>query len=221
MSTTKKTVVKKEVPNSFDSWEEYYFNEWLKELGNYNIISGYSKCRTPFIISEKVTVCFAGKKKESNKTILKKLTYTPDYIASFNYRSMLLTASYGIKNNYPPEAYFLNNLYASQNYALYFEVKGAYTKHLNSSITFRDRQAMLYASQDIYVNKVIPYSLNTKYTKTLFELTFCPQKFIDDMVYTKGEKKGQSKIPFLIKTISQFNEEFKQHQTKYANNTTN
>lgn len=208
--------VTKPLPEDYDSWEEYYFNEWLNELYRSDIIRVFGKHRSTYKLCEKVQVFFAGKRKEASKTIIKEIKYTPDFHSMLYGSTPFIFPYYNKKNKNQETDYLIPGIYAdSNNNVIYFEVKGAYTKHLNSSITFKDRQAMLFKSQGIFVNKVIPYSLNNKYKNTLFEQTFCPQKFIDDMVYVKGEKKGQSKIPFTIKTFSQFYDEYQEKLKKY------
>jgi hypothetical protein len=116
---------------------------------------------------------------------VKPKVYTPDFIFSINDKT------FQHANN--------QHLKVSPDGLVYVDVKGEYTKQLTSSITFPDRQAMMWDKHSIYVNKIVP-------TK-LFSKTFVPYSLIKTEVYkkdTKTNKVGDSKFKFKVNTYAEY-----------------
>ena len=186
---------------NFDSQEEKFFYDWLLELQeiglihtiNYNPPS-YSLC-TEVVIKTEINTLVRGvvKPKQISRKIIKSKSYTPDFIILF--KEGVCFESILDCQDKP-----LIDLVISLDGFCYVDVKGAFTRNLTSSITFPDRQAMMYFNHSIYVNKVIPYSKK----KCLFKDTFYPKSFIADQIYKVGIKKGQSKLIGEVRTISDF-----------------
>ena len=182
---------------SFDSEEEKIFYQWLLELYNKQIVKRIEPDRISFSIFDKVeydSFKKSGKKYVSvKKALIQEKIYTPDFIFELdnNYATQL-----GLERKEKP----LLPLIISSDGMCYVDVKGAFTRNLTSSITFPDRQAMMYSKHSIYINKVIPYSKK----KCLFKETFYPKSFISDQIYKVGDKKGTSKLTGDVKTIDSF-----------------
>ena len=185
----------------FDSQEEKFFYDWLLELQEIGLIEfinynpqSYSLCFEAVVKTE-INTLVRGviKPKQISRKIIKSKSYTPDFIIQF--KDGLCFDSRLERQNKP-----VIDLIISLDGLCYVDVKGAFTRNLTSSITFPDRQAMMYFNHSIYINKVIPYSKKN----CLFKDTFYPKTFINDNIYKVGIKKGQSKIIGDFKTISQF-----------------
>lgn len=175
---------------------------------------------------------FDNSKSNSNfvsKELIKQKKYTPDFIFKLEHKlTEIMTANENTilcqdkkqrlielsnivfyNHNTKTEQQDCNRLAHSiedfYNY-IFIDVKGAYTKQFNSSITFPDRQAMLYNYLGVYVNKIIVFDNKVK-SKCLFAKTFTPKKVIDEMIYkrdTGNNKVGDTKIKYKIVTIDEY-----------------
>lgn len=182
---------------TFDSEDEKIFYQWLLELYDNKIVKRIEPDRISFSISDKVeydSFKKSGKKYVSvKKTLINEKVYTPDFIFELD---NAYAAQLGVERKEKP----LLPLIISNNGMCYVDVKGAFTRNLTSSITFPDRQAMMYQKHQIYINKVIPYGKKN----CLFKDTFYPRSFISDQIYKVGDKKGTSKLSGDVKTIDSF-----------------
>ena len=195
---------------TFDSEDEKLFYNWLEELLALDLVE-IKPDRETFSLNDpltvKITTIGKDKKKslrEENKSLLKTKTYTPDFIFKFKHDSL----SYSVNSSSINQS--LTPLFTSSDGWCYVDVKGAFTRNLSSSMTFPDRQVMMYQKHGIYVNKVICH--NSKDTNTkgscLFKTTFVPDSFIGFSLRKRngknGEIIGESKIKYDIKTIKDF-----------------
>jgi len=185
---------------SFDSEDERIFWLWLEELSSLDLVE-IKPDKESFILNDPLTKRVMTKSKakkvkiiEKEIHLLKSKVYTPDFI--FRFKDSSFSNTIGVESIKPA----LTELYTSSNGWCYVDVKGSFTRNLTSSITFPDRQVMLYQRHDIYVNKVIPYGKKA----CLFKSTFYPEKFIQEQVYKVGAKKGQSKLTGIINTLKEF-----------------
>lgn len=214
---------KKFATKNFDSNEERFMYNWLQELNDYNLIDWIDVNPPSYEINEEVSFEFKKdiqmKTKVKQKIIKKKLllrkVYTPDYIVKFNEKLLNilyvdLTDNKNIDNLDVP--FFLlgkNNLIYQNNKlekeSIIIDVKGEYTRNLNTSITFPDRQAMMYNRYKVYVNKCIPHGRKD----CLFRNTFVPKDIQAELTYVKDLKNlkvkaGDSKIKYPIKNIEEW-----------------
>lgn len=195
---------------TFDSEDEKLFWHWLEELLVLDLVE-VKPDRQTFTLNEplsvKIMTVSKAKKfslREENKDLLKVKTYTPDFIFKFKHPNLsYLVNTSSINQSFTP-------LFTSSDGWCYVDVKGAFTRNLSSSVTFPDRQVMLYQKHGIYVNKVICH--NSKDTNTkgscLFKMTFVPDSFIGFSLRKRngknGELIGESKIKYDVKTIKDF-----------------
>lgn len=146
---------------SFDSNEEVQFYFWLSELRDKGICSFE---RT----TESVEICPPLKVvKGKNVSILRNLSYTPDFKITWNKENNKLHS--------PLSSEFVSLFYHSHlNEELHesiVDVKGAFASQRNSTgIKFPLLQKVLAHYNNLYVNKIIP--------EELFRATFVPQKLL-------------------------------------------
>lgn len=189
---------------SFDSEDEKLFWHWLEELLVLDIIE-VKPDKVTYDLNNSLDIKLIGKNlKEVSKPLIKVKHYTPDFIFKFK------NNEYSYQLNSISIKRFKTPLITSEDGWCYVDVKGSYTRNLTSSITFPDRQVMLYQKHNIYVNKVICH--NSKDTDTkgscLFKTTFVPLNFIESSIRKKagknGEIAGETKIKYKIKNIDNF-----------------
>lgn len=153
----------------YDSKDEEYFHWLLLDLEKNKLVSDI-QVPPSFKLFDGVKL---------GKFIIRSKSYTPDF--KFKIDDRLSKFFYSSSDGYT-----------------YVDVKGDYTKHLSSSITFPDRQAMMWMVHNIYVNKIIPHSNKVK---CLFKDMYTPSKFVKNMQY---KNKLGSKITYPTKTIKEF-----------------
>lgn len=182
----------------FDSTEEDYFYEWLLELQNNSYIDYIHSNKKSYKLNK--VVLAKAKLKKKQVTLIKQKTYTPDFIIRFTEKARGI---FFYDNGDEKSSLF----YCHNNRRLcYIDVKGSFTRNLTSSITFPDRQLLMYTRHNIYVNKVIPIG---KDDKCLFAKTFTPT-YVDKLEKYKVKPKdktksvGDSKLKFPVKTLSQY-----------------
>jgi hypothetical protein len=178
---------------TFDSQEEEYFNEYLIELKENNIIYDYKYHNEKIKICEKVNKEFlttSGKIKSEH--LMHDLEYTYDFKIYWNpeesngifYKNMDDDKNVKYSKEKLP--------FYAKNDISYIDVKGTFIgKYNNSAITFPIIQKVLYVLKGIFVQKIIPIKL--------FELTFVPKI----LVYTKKTNKLK-KYSFDIKSLEYF-----------------
>jgi hypothetical protein len=192
----------------FDSSQEEYFYYWLEELYNAGYVDYIVKDRKSFVLNNPLSVNIIKVKKTKTKStssnkqldLIKERTYTPDFIFSFaeKAKGIFFYEENQEENIFP----VFNNLHQ-----VYVDNKGEYTRHYSSSITFGDRQAMMWDKHKIYIKIIKTYIKEGK--KCLFQQTFTPKKVLQKEVYlkdipNKNIKKGDSKIKYKIKTLNEF-----------------
>lgn len=195
---------------TFDSEDEKLFWHWLEELLVLDLVE-VKPDKITFDLNDPVEYTVIkqskGKVKKSfreKSTLIKAKHYTPDFIFRFK------QSNYSQQIDIEPLECPIIPLLTSSDTWCYVDVKGAFTRNLSSSITFPDRQVMLYQRHNIYVNKVICH--NSKDTNTkgscLFKTTFAPLTFIENSFRKRngknGEMIGESKIKYNVKTINEF-----------------
>lgn len=195
---------------TFDSEDEKLFYNWLEELLALDLVE-IRPDRQTFTLNEQVCypVLVPFKKKEDDlvkgvKILIKVKTYTPDFI--FRFKKPIFSMNLGIEH----AQYAITSLITSADGWCYVDVKGSFTRNLSSSITFPDRQAMLYQKHGIYVNKVICNNAKDTDTKgnCLFKATFAPLVFIENSLRKRvgknGEQIGDSKVKYKINTVQEW-----------------
>ena len=190
---------------TFDSDEERYFYDWLIELCNLGYVDWiYSERKTFKLIRDK-KVLRLNKKKYQEFVLTKKREYTPDFIFKFNPKAKYLFYHDKIDGyNQRPFFYCHNN-----RGIIYLDIKGGFNGNKSDNI-FPDRQSMMMDKFEIYVQKVIPFSLGTAGIKkqTLFKETFTPQTMINDQVYASDRvgkwRKGDSKLKYKVTKIHDY-----------------
>lgn len=174
---------KPKIRGEYDSEEEKWFDMYLKELETLGIVTVNNLVYS--------YVIFEGFPKHLGRT--KPKVYTPDFVFKFDTDSPLSKVLKPSKDGY-----------------VYVDVKGAFTRNLTSSITFSDRQAMMWDNHGIYINKVIPHSNKVskvnKTNQSLFCKTFVPKAFKSMMIYKTTKSKGLSKIKYESKTYEEYME---------------
>jgi hypothetical protein len=198
----------KKITYKFDSGQEEYFYYWLEELFDLGYVDDITGNRTSFILNTSLDITHTKTKKlktkelksEHDLKLIKERSYTPDFIFKFNSKSK------GIFYFTDKEERRIFPL-VSKDGLSYVDTKGEYTSHYNSSITFGDRQAMMWDKHGIYVQIIKAYIREGK--KCLFEETFTPKKVIAKEKYlkdisNKNIKKGDSKIKYKVRSLNEF-----------------
>lgn len=151
----------------FKSDEELYFSWYLDELKEAGFVSNWWYEPSTFILTTPVTkevrkeIKLKTKIKTivSNKVLMSGSDYTPDFLVQFKHL--------------PP--FLMDNLFITKadNGSLnwWVDTKGSFNgRNNNSAITFPLKQKMLYYTQGILVEKIIPGKL--------FANTFTPEKYL-------------------------------------------
>ena len=158
----------------FDSKSEEYFYYYLEELYKLGLVTEIKPDRVTFKIFDKVVI--------NGKKIIGDKHYTPDFI--FKVDKCLSSI------------FFIN----TDGYC-YVDVKGGFTSHYTSSMTFPDRQAMVWNRYNLYVEKVIPHvTSKTNMRKCLFKNTFLPTKLKKVFI----NKSGKSTLKYETRSIKEF-----------------
>lgn len=187
--------------------QEWYFYYWLEELYDNGYVDYINPERPNFELNDGLKLTWIKKLKTKTKPLSKNLinirTYTPDFIFMFNTKAKNIfyyttTEEISSIKEFP--------LVSCDGFT-YVDTKGEYTMHYSSSITFGDRQAIMWDKHKLYVQIVKPYIREGK--GCLFEKTFTPKKVLKEQVYKQDNKirkikKGDSKIKYDVKTLDQF-----------------
>lgn len=202
----------------FDSEDEKLFYNWLEELLVLDLVE-IKPDKVTFDLNEplthNVTIKSKSKKREfieSSLNLIKVKHYTPDFIFKFK------EEGFTYKLSESSLKYAITPLITSNDGWCYVDVKGSFTRNLSSSITFPDRQVMLYQKHGIYVNKVICHNANDtdKKGNCLFKTTFAPLVFIENSLRKRvgknGEAVGDSKVKYKINTLAEW---IKKKEIKY------
>jgi len=169
----------------YDSTDEMLFHTYLLELEQIKVVE---------ILDVETFEIFAG---FSCLPKMKAKHYTPD----FKFRILDRDFANATKD-----------FFIESDGIVYVDTKGEYTKNLSSSVTFPDRQAMMWDKHSIYVNRVIPVTMKT--AKGLFNRTFVPKALIPHFTYKVGVNKGKSKLNFLKLNYEEFMEDYHKRDTE-------
>jgi len=200
----------------FDSDEEYYFGEFLKELIDYGVILWANKNLLPIQLSSpikhKFTRVLATKEKEEEQHIHREHVYTPDFNIEFNpkYKDVFYSLFGDGRKFKGQNIPFLTNRHDAP--AATIELKGSFIK--------QDEQRAMSLNLKWVFDK---WQLNVQLVKVpnIFKDTFTPQAYMDDMVYKRdngprGIKAGDSKLNYKPKTIDEYVEELDAMVVKVA-----
>lgn len=190
--------------SKFTNTQEEYFYYWLEELEKEGYVKNITYNSNSFNLNDSLSVNYkkiTGKKTEIKELkLIKERSYTPDFIFEFTEKAKGI---FYFEENEDKKIFPL----ISKDKKIYVDTKGEYTKHYSSTITFGDRQAMMWYKHQIYVQIIKPFIKDGK--KCLFEQTFVPSKVLKKEKYlkdipNKNIKKGDSKIKFDVKTLNEF-----------------
>lgn len=161
----------------YDSNEEMYFEWWLAELKDNNIVNHYTRDTTIYVLSDNVTIQQEEVLKTKTKIVeielLPKITYRPDFAVAWNMEhehiDLFINNLYlntKIKNKY-------STIYVADHISA-IDVKSSIPPKFSTSYstlyTFPIKQKWMVDKFKIYVSKVpIP---------KLFEKTFTPARFL-------------------------------------------
>jgi len=179
---------------NFDSLEEIYFNEYLKELKEEGYILDffYNTKEYEIFPSSNSFYNFLNKKGNTikkNVHLLFSLSYTYDFKIVWDKKSeglfyINLEETYDKKIN--------KHFICLEKDVSYIDVKGSFIgQHNNSAITFPIKQKILYNIKNIYIQKIIP--------QKLFKSTFLPKK----LFFTEKTKKLK-KWNFPTKNLNEY-----------------
>lgn len=187
--------------------QELYFYYWLEELYKNGYIDYIEKNQQTFDLNDDVVFNWNKQLKTKIKpmsfNLIKQRNYTPDFI--FNFTKKAEGIFY-----FTEETPLSKRLYfpmVNPNNKVLVDTKGEFTRIYTSSITFGDRQAIMWNRHDLYVQIVKAYIREGK--KCLFQETFTPAKVRYAEVYKRNDKKrkikkGDSKIKYEIRTLNQY-----------------
>ena len=189
--------------------EEKYFSYYLDELLDKGLITHFSYEEETFTLAEDVRFHYTKKTQlktklkieNKEKSLLKPITYTPDFIITGLNPNGYPFSSLTLEKNIPIF------LLSGDEVRTYVDVKGTFAGRTNSTqYTFPIKQKWMYQKYGIYTNKIIPYKL--------FEQTFTPKKVMEAEVYKRdipkrGIKMGDTKLKYELKTIEQWMKENK------------
>lgn len=170
------------------NYYEQYFECWLQELQDLGIIITYEKQPESFKLFEARSIAYLEqlKTKVNSKSwnLFQPIIYTADFKIVFNKNSPFVknyVANLGeyFGTNAPQKFLFFTTKFTRTGHPVVIvDVKPPaqaimFSKGMTSSTSFPIKQRVLYDTQDIYVNKVIPYGSRD----CLFGKTFTPKKF--------------------------------------------
>ena len=176
--------------NNCDSWDEYYFSEWCKELKDLGVLKHYGRSESFTLTSEvkEQSIITKVTKKGNIETIKETILlngsiYTPDYKVEINFDNPLWIKFFSdIKT--------IGKIRAEQGRYTYIEVKPAYDMN-NMTRLFTNNQKFMFKTHKIYVNLCI--------CDKLFEKTFTPMNYL-------FHPSGRKKIKFAYNSVKTLNE---------------
>lgn len=176
---------------------ELYFEWWLEELKSVGLVISYEREVKTYEIVRPLPVYYRQyfTKKEPifrDFNLIDPITFTPDYEVVFSEK--LVNKLFGVvmpdNTLLEPEALEKGNVYQEtlfyttesqrcfENYNLVFDVKPPanavrFSASLGSSREFGSKRALLFQTNNIIVNKVVPI----KQATSLFNKTFMPKRY--------------------------------------------
>lgn len=206
------------IRNCFKSDIEYYFYLYCSELKEAGFIKKFSYETSTFQLCEpyKRDYLFQGKKKIVKKSehFLQKSSITADFTIEWDDSAENI---FYLRHTKPITCLVKNipfRLFNEHVQMSLIETKGMVESRTSSSISFPLKQKQLLKDQDIYIQKIKPYSSYGK--GCLFEMTFTPKKVLKEERYSrngsykrKGKKsfqykKGESKIKYADRDLNEF-----------------
>lgn len=189
----------------FDSAEELVFSMYLDELYEAGYIESWEHHPESFILCPPVSYEYDKQLKTKTKVLIKKFIAKHEYTADFkiiwnNKAQGVFFDTFDSRRDLKKSLFVANTkrstaYYSIMEYYSIIEVKPAFSL-FNMQRLFELNRKWLYDSYEIYVQKIIP--INKKKTG-LFQISFCPKKFL----YTEKTKKLK-KLNFATKTLDEF-----------------
>lgn len=190
--------------NNIDSIDETYFEWWLQELKDNGYVESYHRAKS-LTISDNIVANYTVKNKNKSniisKNVLQPIVYTPDYVIVWTDKAngIFFIDLYGSsqidKEKDKPMLY--HKIWAQQfgnKYVSIVDVKPSVNQKFvkfTSSHTFVVKQALLYKTLCIFVDKIKVISL--------MKSTFTPNR------YLRSDKNTTvRKIKFNIKSLQTY-----------------
>ena len=180
----KKQIIEEITKIHCDSTHELHFIWWLLEAKKYNLIHDFSRVNEPIEIIQSFKINI-GKK---SQTILRNLSYTPDFKVEVNYNTFQCNIVSNFSDRFNSSALFFIDL--SSHSPLLLDVKNPFNSY-NKRTIFSIMQKVLYNNKKLFVNEVE--------VQKLFYKTFTPKRY-----FKKDDGKGVRSITYDITTIEQF-----------------
>lgn len=201
----------------FKSKSELYFSYYLDELKREGFIDKWFYEKYTFPLSEKYERGYL--KQLKTKTVRRKefllhpSSITADFTIIWNIKAENI---FYLNPNIPVKDASLIPFRLSYHYpeqlVSHVETKQANTFRSNTSdISFPYKQKFVRDKYNIYIQKVVPFNLNSK-PKCLFLTTFTPKQAVIEEVYKKIVKKkgkiihkvGDTKFKYPTRTLNEF-----------------
>ena len=197
----------------FKSEEEFYFNEFCKEMKEEGFIDEFWYEPFSILVSQKYTYEATEFLKTKSKKVERKLLdshyYTPDFLISWSPKGgMPLTLNlddsyYSFKNYFKSSDTALPLPFVGENGFTFIDVKPSFDQH-NMTRLFSLNQKWIYEKYKIYVQKIIvkaPAPKSGKGKKFLFRDLWTPKSFLSTAT---GKKR---KIWWEVRTIKEWKKE--------------
>jgi hypothetical protein len=190
--------------NETDSIDEVYFEWWLQELKDNGYVESYHRAKS-LTISDNITSDYTVKNKTKSvivtKNILQPIVYTPDYVIVWTDKAngIFFLDIYGssILSKEKDKPLLYHKIWAQKidnKYVSIVDVKPSINQRFvkfTSSHTFVVKQALLYKTLCIFVDKIKVISL--------MKSTFTPDR------YLRSDKNTTvRKIKFNIKSLQTY-----------------
>lgn len=174
-----------------DSEEELVFCYWLEELQENGFVDFFYRIEEPILSYDKINFDFIVGGKKISKHILRRLSYTPDFLIKWNEKADGKIIA--IKEGTYTKKQFKNCIfYCESDKQSIIDVKGPFGRKLISGITFPILQKVL-AYNGTFVQKIVPLG-----NKGLFSKTFTPKQYL----LTKTGKI--KKINWTVKSVTEY-----------------
>lgn len=175
---------------------EKYFEDWLLELEERGDVIMLEKHPQTFTLLSEVSLLYTQqlktKVKDAYFNLFSSIVYTADFKFILHKDSPLCKFVTFIEPGSlgdPRNVFYCTSKTRTGNLIIYVDIKPPsralkFSASLGSSREFPIKQRILYDTQNIYINKIVPYGQG----KCLFSQTFTPKTFY----YTESGKKVRS-----------------------------
>jgi len=197
----------------FKSFIELYFAYYLQELQDSGYIKEWAYEKLCFILTEPYSRQYKKQLKSKVKTeeefLLSKSSIQEDFYIEWDKKAeniFYLNPNIPIKKPVKKIPFRLSTKDVSNKLITLVETKGFNSSAVSSNTSFPYKQKFLLYKEGLYIQKVYPFSYK-KSKKTLFRDTFMPDRVLQSETYintTVYGKKGDSKIKYPVKTLSEF-----------------